>query len=156
MWSLICRLLLGGARLTGRQNAQEWLLRILTLVESHPSEAPYCRKLRVMTLRDGGGPEVRNAKLVLCRYEYRKQCREGAKCTYAPSLQEVRPPPSGLLRSFPSTRYHYWDPKDPSGPPMLKIFTVLLDDPAFVVVAYWIVQALMEGSDVPEWCQSML
>ena len=109
-----------------------------------------------MTFHDREGPEVRNAKLVLCRYEYRKQCREGAKCTYAHSLQEVRPPPSGLLRSFPSTRYHYWDPKDPSGPPMPKIFTVPLDDPAFVAVAHWAAKALMEGSDVPEWCQNML
>ena len=107
-------------------------------------------------LHDRGGPEVRNAKLVLCRYEYRGQCREGAKCTYAHSPQEVRPPTSGLLRRFPSTRYHYWDPKDPSGPPMPKICTVPLDDPAFVAVAHWAAKALMEGSDVPEWCQNML
>ena len=106
--------------------------------------------------RDGGPPSVRNAKLVLCLHGRHGRCRNGAKCAYAHSLQEVRPPTSGLLRRFPSTRYHYWDPKDPSGPPMLKIFTVPLDDPAFVAVAHWTAQALMEGSDVPEWCQNML
>ena len=103
-----------------------------------------------------GPPSVRNAKLVLCLHEWHGRCRNGAKCAYAHSLQEVRPPTSGLLDRYPSTRYHYWDPKDPSGPPMPKIFTMPLDDSAHVAVAHWAAKALMEGSDVPEWCQNML
>ena len=102
---------------------------------------------------DGGPPSVRNAKLVLCLHEWHGRCRNGAKCAYAHSLQEVRPPTSGLLNRYPSTRYHYWDPKDPSSPPMPANRG---DDPPFVAVAHWTAKALMDGSDVPEWCQRML
>ena len=39
---------------------------------------------------------------------------------------------------------------------MPKICAAPLHDLAFVAVAHWAAKALMEGSDVPEWCQNML